>query len=347
MNRSATGTTAIRGIFVLGLFATLYVARGFFLPLVLAILSALLLRPLVRTLRRWGLPEPIGAALIILLFLAGVGAATYQLSGPAAEWLERAPGALRHVERELRDLKRPVEEVRKAAEQVERMTDVDGRRSEEIRVSDGGLEGEVMQVTRTLLWQAFAVIFLLYFLLASGDLFLRKTVRMLPRYGDKKQAVEIARQVEKDVSTYLFTITLINFGLGCATVAVLYLYGLPNPFLWGVLAGLLNFVPYLGAAMTVGVLLVVALVTFQGAWWAVAVAATFWSLTALEGYLLTPLVLSRRLTLNPVVVLVGIIFWGWLWGVGGVLLAVPLLAIAKIVCDRVEGLATVGEYLGP
>ena len=190
------------------------------------------------------------------------------------------------------------------------------------------------------------MIVLLYFLLASGDLFLRKLVRVLPRLSDKKRAIEIARQTEGHISTYLSTVTLINIALGLIVGVAMHLVGMPNAILWGVMAGLLNFIPYLGALATAGILAIVSVLTFDSLGRALVAPLLYLAINTVEGYLVTPMLLGRRLTLNPVVIFLGIILWGWLWGIPGALLAVPILATFKIFCDQIEPLAPIGEFLG-
>jgi predicted PurR-regulated permease PerM len=195
--------------------------------------------------------------------------------------------------------------------------------------------------------EAIVVMVLLYFLLASGDLFLRKLIKVLPTFKDKKRAVEIAREVERNISTYLFTVTLINVGVGVAVGLGVWLLGMPNPVLWGVLACVLTYIPYLGAIVGIGILGLAALLTFEDLGHALAVPAVYMFVSFLEGNFVTPLVLGRRLTLNPVVIFVGLLFWFFLWGIPGALLAVPILAVFKIVCDHVDTLAPIGEFFGP
>jgi predicted PurR-regulated permease PerM len=177
--------------------------------------------------------------------------------------------------------------------------------------------------------------------------FLAKLVKVLPTLTDKKRALQIARDTERSISYYLVTTSAVNLGFGGAVAVAMHLVGMPNAVLWGVLAAVTNFIPYLGAVAMVIILGLAALLEFDDVWRALLVPAVFFGLNFAEGYLLTPLALGRRLTLNPVVVFVGVLFWGWVWGVAGALLAVPILAAVKIVCDRIEGLAAVGEFLGP
>ena len=340
----------LTGIFVLLVFYTLYFTRDFILPVVLAFLLTFLLAPVVRGLHRIRVPETIGAALVILAVLSGVVYGVYSLSGPAGDWIERAPEGLRRVERRVRDLQRPVSEVREAAEQVqeqvEEMAGQGRRRSTEVQVEGRTLTGVVFTQTQAFLAGAVVTIILLYFLLASGDLFLRKLVRVLPRLSDKKAAIEIARDMEDHVSKYLVTMTLINAALGIAVGAAMRLAGMPNPVLWGVTAAVLNFVPYLGPVVTLGMIALVSLLTFEDLGRALVAPALYLGLNAVEGYLVTPMLLGRRLLLNPVVIFMGIIFWGWLWGIPGALLAVPILVSFKIFCDHIEPLSPIGEFLG-
>jgi predicted PurR-regulated permease PerM len=190
------------------------------------------------------------------------------------------------------------------------------------------------------------VIILLYFLLAAGDLFLQKLIKVLPQFRDKKKAVSIARETEASISTYLVTVTLVNLTLGLAVAGVMYLLGMPNPLLWGALAALVEFVPYLGATALVAVLSLAGLVTFEQIGHALLVPAAYLGVNILQSQFISPLILGRRLTLNPVAIFVGLVFWWWIWGVPGAFIAVPLLATFKIFCDHIEALAPIGEFLG-
>ena len=187
---------------------------------------------------------------------------------------------------------------------------------------------------------------LLYFLLAVGDLFLQKLIKVLPLLKDKKKAVTIARETESSISTYLFTVALVNIGLGLVVALAMLIVGMPNPLLWGALAGFAEFVPYLGAGAMLVVLSLAGVVTFPEVGHALLVPGAYLLVNLIQANFVTPLVLGRRLTLNPVAILVNLVFWWWLWGVGGAFVAVPLLATFKIFCDHIESLAPVGEFLG-
>lgn len=343
-------TTALIGIFVLLALYTLYFARPFLLPVAVATILNFLLSPVVRGMARLHVPRSIAAALVILALLGIVAVGIQRLSGPASQWIDRAPEGVERIERRVRGLRRPVEQVQQAAEkveeEVERLRGNGDPASRAVRVKGGTWTGALLSRTQAFLGSAVVVLILLFFLLASGDFFLRKLVRVLPRLEDKRRAVEIARQTELHISTYLSTVTLINVGLGVCVGLAMWAVGMPNPALWGVVAGLLNYVPYLGPIVTLSVITIVSLLTFEDLGRAVIAPLVYFAINFTEGSFVTPTVVGRRLTLNPVVVFLGLIFWGWLWGIPGALLAVPLLATFKILCDHLEPLAPIGEFLG-
>jgi len=338
---------ALTGLFILAIFYTLYFARAFFVPVILAVLLNFLLWPLVRGLKRLHVPEMLGAAFVLLGLLLTVGYGVYLLSEPAMSWAEKAPRSLQQLERKLRALRKPVDQVSKAAEKVEEIARVkNDKKVPEVELKRPGITEVLLSGTQSFLAEVLVVCILLYFLLASGDLFLQKIVKVLPRLQDKKRAVEIIRETEEHVSTYLLTVTLVNAGLGAATGLAMYILGMPNPLLWGVMVGVLNFIPYLGATVNLIVLTLVAILTFSDLGRALLVPGVFFGLATLEGNFITPMILGRRLTLNPVVIFITLIFWGWMWGIPGALLAIPMLSTLKIICDRIEPLAPIGEFLG-
>jgi predicted PurR-regulated permease PerM len=337
---------AVTGLFVLALFYTMYFAQDFFLPVVLAVLLNFLLSPIIRTLKQARIPEPLGAALVILGLLGAVGGALYGFSAPAKEWVVKLPASMREAEARLKQLRKPVEQVTKTAQQVEDATKMDPAKTPEVVVKGPSMNERLFGTTQTVITMALEVIILLYFLLAAGDLFLQKLIKVLPQLRDKKKAVAIARETEASISTYLVTVTLLNVGLGVGVAAAMYLLGMPTPLLWGALAGLAEFIPYVGATAMVGVLSLAGLVTFDQASHALLVPAAYLAVNLLQSQFISPLVMGRRLTLNPVAIFIGLIFWWGIWGVPGAFIAVPLLATFKIFCDHIEALAPIGEFLG-
>lgn len=346
LRRLLDRSLALSGLFVLAAFYTLYFGRAFFLPIVLALLLSFLLRPVVRGLHRLRIPHALGAALVVFGLLGSLGWGVYELSGPAYEWAQKAPQTVRRLERKLRDFKKPVQTMSKATEQVEKITQVGRKAPQTVEVRSESLGERMFSQATELVAGGVVMFILLFFLLASGDLFLRKLIRVMPSRADTKRAVDIARQIETDISAYLVTITAINVGLGLAVWGILTLLDVPNPVLWGVLAMVTNYIPYLGAIVMIAVLAMVGFLTFEDTTRALMVPLSFVGLNLLESYLVTPLVLGRRLTLNPVVIFLGLTFWGWLWGITGALLAVPIMVVLKILCDHSEPLRPIGEFLG-
>ncbi len=347
-----SGTWALPGLLLLAVLTLLYLARELVLPVVAAMILSLVFLPLVRGMKKILIPAPLGAGLVVLGLLAGLVGGIYNLADPASEWLDKAPQSLREIDSKLRTVTGSVHNVATATAQVQDITEklTNGgetkKKPREVIVKEPTIAGAFFYSAKDFTVSVISTLVLLYFLLASGDLFLRKTIAVTPRFSDKKRAVDIAQQVEAAVSRYLFTVAFINICLGGAVTLAMYLLGVPNPVLWGVMVCALNFIPYIGDIISFSVLTVVGLLTFDQLWQSLMVPGVFYLLTAIEGYLITPIIVSRRLSLNPVVIILSVLFWGWMWGVAGALLAVPILVAMKTVCDRVDSLNVVGEYLG-
>ena len=191
----------------------------------------------------------------------------------------------------------------------------------------------------------FTTVLFLFFLLVSGDIFLHHLVEIMPRFRSKRQVVDIAQQIESDISAYLVTITIMNAAVGIATALAMWLTGVGDPILWGTVAFLLNYVPILGTALGVLIFLLAGLLTHDPLWQALLPAGLYFGIHLIEGETITPMLLARRFTLNPVLVIISLVFWFWMWGIPGVILAVPMLAITKIICDRLQPLAAFGHFL--
>jgi predicted PurR-regulated permease PerM len=337
---------ALVGLFLLAVFYTLHLAQAFFLPIVLAILLDFLLSPVVRALRKLGMPEPLGAGIVMLALVAVLALGIYNLAGPTARYLALAPQSIETMRDKLRGMRGSVEQVTEAAEQVEQVTDADEGDAQEVEIQGPSLTQQLFGGTTAFLSAAIVVLFLAYFLLAVGDLFLQKLVAVLPQFKDKRVAVSIFRETEAQISVYLFTTTLINIGVGVVTGIVLYLLGMPNAVLWGVVATVLNFVPYVGAVANTVLLGLAAFVTFEDTGRALMVPGAFLLLNLIESNLVTPMIYGNRMRLNTVALFIGLVFWWYIWGVPGAILAVPMMAAFKITCDHIESLSPVGEFLG-
>jgi predicted PurR-regulated permease PerM len=337
---------ALVGLFLLAVFYTLHLAQAFFLPVVLAILLDFLLSPVVRALRKIGLPEPLGAAIVMLGLLAVLVIGVYRLAGPASEYIARAPESIEAARDKLRGMRGSVAQMTDAAEQVERAAAGDEVQTQQVEIKGPSLTRQIFGGTTAALSAATVVIFLTYFLLAAGDLFLQKLVGVLPQFKDKRVAVTIARETEAQISLYLFTTTLINIGVGVVTGIAMYLLGLPNAVLWGVVAAVLNFVPYVGAVANTILLALAASIAFEDTSRVLLVPGIFLALNLIESNLVTPAIYGNRMKLNTVALFVGLVFWWYIWGVPGAILAVPIMATLKIACDHIESLAPIGEFLG-
>lgn len=333
---------------LLSLFA-LYAGRSVVLPFMVAVILKLLLSPLVRGLAAWRVPEPLGAFLVMLAAGGCLGYAAYALSAPVAEWAGRVPQGLDTLGGHLQVVIGPLKQLQEGARSLSAIVSSSGGSGPApvaVPPTDiGGIGLVVFSETASLIAGLGATIVLLYFLLAAGDSFLRRLVTVLPRFHDKKQAVEIARQVQLDISRYLLTITAINFLLGAAVAVALYATGMPNPALWGAMVALFNYMPFLGPALSFTVITTVAMMSFHSLQAVLLPPALFLALVVVESHFITPAALAQRLTLNPVAVVLSLIFWTWMWNVPGALLAVPMLAAFKIVCDRIQSLQPIGAFL--
>ena len=331
----------------LALLYTLYFAREFLIPIAFAVLLNFLLSPLIRRMVRLGIKAPIGAAIIVLVLLTAVAEGAYQLAGPAQRWAMTAPESFARAEQKVRSIIRPVQQV---TQNVARAADAVGAQTEHppsVVVQTGpSVSSRLFGTTQRFAAGLLEVVILLYFLLAGGDLFLQKLIKVLPHFGDKVKAVEIARATEAAVSAYLSTTLVINIVDVAVVAGVLWLLGIPNVLLWGALVACFEFVPYLGAFAIVVIFSVAGLTTFDEVPRALLVPGSFLAINLLQANVVAPMLLGHRLTLNPVAIFIGLAFFFWIWGVPGAFLAVPLLASFKIFCDHIESLAAVGEFLG-
>ncbi|HEY1583994.1 MAG TPA: AI-2E family transporter [Chthoniobacterales bacterium] len=342
-----TRSFATTGLFLLAVFYTMYFVRSLLLPIVLALLLSYLLRPIVRWLTKIQIPPLIGAALILLSVVGAIGYGASLLAAPAAGWLEKAPYSLHELKQKLHQIQKPMEKVAQASGAIENLTTADTNQPKPptVEVKQHPLADRLMVQTPELLISALTMLILLYFLLASDGVFLAKLIKLLPTLSDKKRAVSIAHEIESQVSRYLFTVTIINCCLGFAVGSVVGLMGLPNPLMWGVMVAVLNFIPYLGALTGIICMTLGAVLSFSGIGYALLFPLVYFVLASLEGNFITPFVMGRSLTLNPVLVLLSLTFWGWMWGIIGVILAVPILAAFKIFCSHIEPMEPLAEFI--
>jgi predicted PurR-regulated permease PerM len=332
---------------VLAVLYSLYFARAFLIPIVFAILLNILLSPLIRVLSGFRIKPPFGAAIVVLMLIASLGGAMYELAGPAQGWVAMAPQSFGRAQNKLKKIIRPMQQVQRSVDQA--ADSVGGPQSKTARLvvqSGPTLSSRLFGTTQRLVAGLIEVFILLYFLLAGGVLFLQKLIKVLPHFSDKVKAVEIARATEAAVSAYLTTTLIVNLTEGTVVALVLWMLGMPNVLLWGALVACLEFVPYLGAMTATAVLMLAGLSAFPDIVHALLIPGSFLLINLLQANLVTPMLLGHRLTLNPVAIFIGLAFFFWMWGVAGAFLAVPLLATFKIFCDHITSLAAIGEFLG-
>jgi len=338
-------SVALTGLFILAVFYTIYFLRSVLLPIVLALLLSYLLRPIVRTLARIKIPTPLGAALILITLLSAITLGVSALAAPAAGWLAKAPAGLQELEYKLMPMKRSMAEVAKASGEIEKIATPDSGSKLAVEVKRHPITETLYVRTPEFITSSVLLLILLYFLLAYDGVFIGKLIKLLPTLSDKKRAVIIAQEIESQVSRYLFTVTLINCCLGLAVGTTVDLLGLRNPVMWGALVAILNFVPYLGALTGIICMTIGAILSFDSVGYALIFPAVYLGFGTLEGNLITPWVMGRSLTLNPVIILLSLVFWGWMWGIAGVILAVPILAACKIFCAHIKPMEPLAEFL--
>lgn len=332
------------GIFTLLLMYALYLTGEIVVPVFIAFLLKMVLQPAAELLVGLRLPRFLAALLIVGVLLAGVTGLAAFLSGPAAGWIAGAPQNLAKVQQHLDGISSFARNVQKASKDVEKLGDDAAEPA--VAVKGPPLSTFLFSGTRALLTGLITVVVLLYFLLVSGNSFLRRIVEILPTLHDKKQAVEIINEIQRTIAVYLGTVTMMNAAVGVLTGVTAWLCGLADPVLWGSAAFLLNYIPIIGPLATALLLAIIGLTTFNEVGPALLPAGIFLLIHFAEGEAITPALLARQFTLNPVVVILALVFWYWMWGVAGALLAVPMIATFKIVCDRIERLKAIGHFLG-
>jgi predicted PurR-regulated permease PerM len=338
---------AIVGIFALLVFYFLYFASPILIPIITALLLSMLLAPFVRLLEWVRVPRALGSLVVVVVAVGALFGIAASLRGPVQSWLTE-PQRFSRLEEKLRPIAAPFERFQYATEQLEKATAPrDGPPVQKVEVTRPGLAGLLSTGIGHAASTITAVIGLLYFFLVSGDTFLRKLVLVTPALKDKKRAVEIVRNIETDISFYLVMVTAINIAIGLIVMATTWALGISDPILWGTLAAVLSFAPYVGEFAIVVLLSLAGILTFDSLVHALVAPAIYFVLMTVCWQGVVPFVVGRRMTLSPVAVFIMIIVLGWMWGVIGALVAVPVLASLKIICDRIRSLHPIAEFLSP
>lgn len=348
---------------VLAVILMLHWARAVFIPLMFGVMISYALSPLVNLLQKWRIPRALGAAVLLVGIVGGISSLAYSLSDDAAATIESLPEAAQKFRQTLRrergTSESAIEKVQKATTELEKaVSDTPTPSSTPPRgVTRVQIEKPKFNI-QEYLWagtmgavgfagQAIIVLFLAYFLMVSGDSFRRKLVRISgPTFSKKKITIQVLDEITGQIQRYLLVQLFTSCLVGVVTWLVFLWLGVEHAAIWGIAAAILNTIPYLGAVVfTIGTALV-AFLQFGTIGMALLVSGIALVITSLEGFLLTPWLTSRASQMNAVVIFAGVLFWGWLWGVWGLLLGIPILMAVKAVCDHVEDLKPVGEMLG-
>lgn len=324
----------------------LYFAKEVVLPLLMGGILALTLSPTVRTLQRMGIAPPVTAVALILSLGLVVGGGAFVASGPVSAWVDQAPQLGARLKAKFVALTSSVDAMRSATAQVDNLASpaADGS-VQRVSIQSPGLLNSAVSNAASVLSTILVMLVLALFLLASGDMFYVKLIETFPKFGDKKRALRIVYGIERSISRYLLTVTLINAGLGLVVGIAMGLTGMPQALVWAAAAFLFNFLPYVGPVIGIGLSAAVAAVTFPGLSHALLVPALYGGAALVEGQFVTPILLGRRMQLNTVAMFVTLVFWGWLWGIAGALMAMPFLVCLKVICDNVDPLRTLGNFL--
>lgn len=347
-NAAAITATALVGLLLIGIVYTLYFGRALLIPFTAAVLLGFLLAPVIRLLRTVGIPDMLGTIMVFATFIGTLALSGWLLAPPASKWLARLPADAEQAERRLRDIIRSFGEVREAVDEVAQVSQPerpDAGEPDVVRVAPEPLSARILSSVRAFFVGAAGAAFLLFLLLSSGEAFLRRTVSMLPTLNQKKRLVRISHGIERDLSVYLVTTSIINVGLGIVVGFALFLIGVPNPVLWAVVVAILNYVPYLGGLAGVVMIALVSVASIEDTSRALMAPAAYLLLNGLEAYVVTPHIMGARFSLNPVAVFGAVVFWGWIWGIPGALLAVPILTALSIVCSNVDRLRPISVFL--
>jgi predicted PurR-regulated permease PerM len=340
---SPFSTLVLLGIFVILLVHLLGFARDVLIPVVLALFSYIVLRPVTGWLERLHVPRMLGAALTLIVVIGVVGFASLQLVDPAREWISHAPERISTIERKAKELVRPFNQIRKAADEVGNIAAREDPKNPAVNIRNGSFSETLLGGTQVMISNGIIIVVLLFFLLASGGQLRTGMARLFSGRTESGSFLKVVRNIESRLSAYLLTLTIINVCTGIAVGLGMFFIGMPNPILWGALAGLVNFVPYIGALAGEIIVGMVALFSFDSLGHALLAPAIYFLVSFVEGNFITPMILGRQFTISPVLIILSLVFWGWIWGIVGMFLAVPILVLGTVLAENIApGLSFAG-----
>ncbi len=335
---------------VLALIAALRAGEEFLAPLFFAVLIALILSGVVELLHRYRVPRVISAFVLLLAVAAAFGGVGEMVWSPAQQWIQSAPRILHTLEHKVRPAQTVVRRIGDIAKRASSLGDPGPDAPAAAAAATPAPSMTTVAVVAETGWIVAGIATVMAFtllLLAAGPPTLARMTAGLASDLHAVHVLKIIDAIRVEVGRYYRTLALINLGLGIATALVMWLLGMPNPVLWGVLAGVLNFIPYLGSATTLAILTVVALVTFDTVPQALAVTGSYLGLVAIEGQIVQPVLVGRRLDLNPIVVFLALWVGGWMWGIAGVVFALPVLVATKVAARHRAGGEMIVNFLSP
>ena len=332
---------AVQGLFVLGVFYTFYLARAVLLPITAAFVVSLLIAPVVNWAHRCGIPRGLAATGIVLAIVLGLTVTVFALQEPARDWLSRAPHTIQQLLDQTQDLQHRLRIVQDSTNKVDEMLSnavSSKKNTTTVAIERHSWRTELLAGLGEVAAATVLGISLVYFLLVSGDKLVLNIIRQVQDRRLRKPIIRVFRRLKRDVSLSLAIMAVNNLAVGVILAIVLWLIGLPNAMLWGMLAALLRFIPYLGMVLMMTLLVIVSAATFDQAWQILLAPLSYWLLTAGTGLLIEPHLFGQQLSINPVVIFLSLFLWGWIWGAAGALLAVPLLTIVRAICYEVDSL---------
>lgn len=325
----------------LGVGFVLWATQELVLPVLLAMFLALIGNPVIRTLQRIYVPRFVGALLVLIVGLTATVALGNQLIEPAGEWIRQVPREMRQLTPKLQKMAQPMQEANEAAKDIARAAGGEntGRPVEVVRTEVND-PYKALTATPKLLASVLAVVLLTFFFMVYGESLQRNAMAMLPGRQQKRVTMDILQSIEREISRYVLTISFINAMVGLTFAAALYLLDVPlqEALLWGTMAFFLNYAPYVGPLIGMIIMLVMGFVAFDGFWQQVLPAGIYLVLHTIEGQFITPIVLGKRMALSPLILILALMLFGWMWGIIGLLLSVPLLVCVKLVLSRIEGM---------
>ena len=319
---------------------TLWAAQDLLLPVLLGMFFALVGNPIIRFLQRLHVPRFVAALVLVVGGITGAVVLGNQLVVPASDWFRDVPKELRELTPKLRQLAKPMQDANLAAQNIARAAGGESAKRVQVVRTQVDDPYKILTTTPRLLASILAVVLLTFFFMVYGEQLQRHAIALLPGRQKKKFTVEILHSIEREVSRYVLTISVINTLMGLLFAGILFALDVPLPeaLLWGTLVAILNFAPYVGPLIGMGLMLLVGFVSYKDPWMSVLPAAIYLVLHTLEGQIITPIILGKRMALSPLVLILALMLFGWLWGIIGLLLAVPLLVCVKLVLARVEGM---------